>query len=312
MFIVLISLIIETFKMKKIKINCPICNSNNYTVKYLPTSNIIDPKLLYGASSGIPGTQRLVVCDKCSLIYENPRYPEKIILKGYEDSDEHGHDSQFKVRVSSFLKALVRNKNFMPPIGAKILDIGTAGGAFLDAAENYGYEAWGMEPSSFLVDKGKKRGLKIEQGTIDSHNFKQKSFDMICLWDVLEHLANPRQSLLQIKKLLKDDGVLLINYPDISTLQAKLFRQKFWWIISVHLTHFTPTTISKICELTGFEVTRFNPYWQTLEFGYLAKMAVHYKVPFAKLGERLLPDFIKNIPIPYYASQTTAIARIKN
>ena len=201
---------------------------------------------------------------------------------------------------------------FLPKCGAKVLDIGTAGGAFLDAAKNFGYDAYGMEPSSYLVTKGQRRGLQIEQGTIDTHNFKPLTFDLICLWDVIEHLTDPKKSLLKIRELLKPNGVLLINYPDISTWQAKLFGKKFWWIISVHLTHFSPKTLKKICSLTGFEVISLKPYWQTLEFGYLVNMAIHYKVPFAKFLSGFLPHFIREIPFPYYASQTTAIMRIKN
>lgn len=295
--------------MKKISINCPVCNSLNYKLKYTPWVYVDDPNILYGAASGIPGAQTLVSCIDCDLLYENPRFPDEIILRGYTESNDEGHDSQHQMRVKSFQKALEKNEKFLPAKGSKVLDIGTAGGAFLDAAKNFGYEAWGMEPSLYLTERGKERGLKILQGTIDSNDFEKSSFDLICLWDVIEHLTKPRESLEKIYELLKPNGILLINYPDISTWQAKIFGKRFWWIISVHLTHFSPKTIKKICEFTGFEIQSFQSYWQILEFGYLAKMAIHFKVPFAKLGEAILPQFIKRIPLPYYASQTTAIAK---
>ena len=298
-------------EIEKQYLSCPICGSDDHSLRFKAWVDASDPKLLYGAASGIAGTQNIVECVDCSLLFENPRYHESVILQGYMESDEEGHDSQYPMRVKSFLKALQKNKDFIPAPGGKVLDIGTAGGAFLDAATAYGYDAWGMEPSSYLVEQGKKRGLQIEQGTIEDNQFEKNSFDMICLWDVIEHLTDPKGSLQIIRDLLKPDGVLLINYPDIDTWQARLFGKRFWWIISVHLTHFSPKTIAEICRLTGYEVVRFKPYFQTLEFGYLADMAVHLKVPFAKLGRSLLPGFIKRIPIPYYASQTTSIARLK-
>ena len=297
--------------MKKKYLPCPLCGGEDFSPKYEPWVDITDPKLLYGAASGVAGTQTIVECKGCSLLFENPRYDEEVILQGYMDSDEEGHDSQYPMRVKSFLNALNKNKEFIPPPGGKVLDIGTAGGAFLDAAKAFGYDAWGMEPSAYLVAQGKKRGLQIEQGTIEKNQFEKNSFDMICLWDVIEHLTDPKGSLEIIRDLLKPDGVLLINYPDIDTWQARLFGKRFWWIISVHLAHFSPKTITKICSLTGYEVVRFKPYFQTLEFGYLADMAVHLNVPLSKFGRRLLPGFIKRIPIPYYASQTTSIARVK-
>jgi len=296
---------------EKIKQPCPVCGSEKEEILYEPWVNEADPAKLYGAASGIPGTQRIVKCTDCEMIFESPRYDAATIVKGYMASQEGEHDSQYPMRVYSFYRTLKKHAKLLPAPGAKVLDIGTAGGAFLDAAKQYGYNAYGMEPSADLVARGKVRGLQIEQGTIESHNFAQGSFDMVCLWDVIEHLPDPKFALVEIRKLLKPDGILLINFPDIGTLQAKIAGKKFWWILSVHLHHFTRKSVRDICSRTGFEAFHFQRYWQTLEFGYLERMAVHYRIPLTGLITRLTPGFIQRIPIPYYASQTTALARIK-
>jgi SAM-dependent methyltransferase len=289
---------------------CPICNSHSNSVLYEPWVNETDAAKLYGAASGIQGTQWLVECSDCRMIYESPRLPDEVILQGYMSSDDAGHDSQHEMRVNSFYRALKKLADNVPASGAKILDIGTAGGAFLEAAERYGYQSFGMEPSHFLVQKAKERGLKVEQGTIAKHTFREGEFDMICLWDVLEHVTDPRQSMLDIRRLLKPNGVLLINFPDIGTWQARLAGRRFWWILSVHLQHFTRASVSDICERTGFNAFYFKPYWQTLEFGYLEDMAAHLGIPLTRTIGNLTPKFIRRIPVPYYASQTTALARI--
>ncbi len=297
--------------LEKINQSCPVCGSSQEEVIFEPWVNESDPAKLYGAASGIPGTQRIVKCIDCDMIFESPRYDADTIVKGYMASQEGEHDSQYSMRVYSFYRALKKQAKRLPPPGAKVLDIGTAGGAFLDAAKQYGYDAYGMEPSADLVARGKARGLQIEQGTIESHSFAHGSFDMVCLWDVIEHLPDPKLALVEIRKLLKPDGILLINFPDIGTWQAKLAGKRFWWILSVHLHHFTRKSILDICSRTGFEAFHFQRYWQTLEFGYLERMAVHYRIPLTGLITRLTPGFIQRIPIPYYASQTTALARIK-
>jgi 2-polyprenyl-3-methyl-5-hydroxy-6-metoxy-1,4-benzoquinol methylase len=290
---------------------CPVCDSFCNTIKYEPWVYESSPQKLYGAASGIPGTQYLVTCIDCGMIFESPRYDAATIINGYKQSNESGHDSQYSMRVKSFVNALTKNAHLLPAPGSKVLDIGTAGGAFLDAANQFGYDAFGMEPSEDLVARGKSRGLKIEQGVIESHSYGYGSFDMVTLWDVIEHLPDPKSALIEIGRLLKPGGTLLINFPDIGTVQAALAGRRFWWILSVHLHHFSRHSISNICAKTGFDVFHFRRYWQILEFGYLENMAVHYKIPLAALITKMTPAFIKRIAIPYYASQTTALARLR-
>lgn len=294
----------------KVLIPCPVCEGKNFRVLYEPWDNEDDPGKLYGAASGVPGTQQLVTCEDCGLVYENPRFPAETIIEGYMESRDAGHDSQYAMRVLSFYRALLRLRRHIPPAGARVLDVGTAGGAFLDAAGRFGYDAYGLEPSRYLVEMGKQRGLKIEQGTIEQHTYPAHSFDMVCLWDVLEHIPEPQRALRKLHSLLKPKGLLLINYPDIGTWQARLAGRRFWWLISVHLQHFSPATIQRLCERSGFAAFYFRRYWQILEFGYLERMAVHYKIPLAQLITKITPAFIQRIPIPYYASQTTALARL--
>ena len=295
----------------KIDVNCPVCDSGRYRIRYEPRVDILDPAELYGAASGVPGTQSVVVCEACGMIYENPRFSEDVILLGYTQSDDSSHDSQYAMRLRSFYRSLEALKSHLPGMGARALDVGTAGGAFLEAAQAFGYDAIGIEPSRHLVEQGRKRGLAIEQATLDCHSFAQASFDLVCMWDVIEHLPDPKRTLQHIRGLLKRDGLLLINYPDIGTWQAKLAGRRFWWLLSVHLHYFTRSTIRDLCQRTGFDVLLTRRYWQTLELGYLEDMAIHYRIPFGKTLKHLTPVFLQRLPVPYYASQTTVLAKIR-
>lgn len=298
-------------KIAKAPVACPLCDSTDCDVLFSPWVEEHDPARLYGAASGIPGTQTLVRCRACAMIYESPRYAEEVILGGYRMSNDSGHDSQHPMRVRSFRRALEKLSDDLPRKGARVLDVGTAGGAFLEAATAFGYDAEGLEPSQYLVEQGRKRGLKISAGTIEDNHFEPNSFDLVTLWDVLEHVANPRGALERLAPLLKPDGILLINFPDIGTWQARLAGRRFWWILSVHLHHFTRATLAQMCARTGFEAFRFERYWQTLEFGYLQGLAIHYRIPLAGLFRKLTPDPVKRLPLAYFASQTTALARLR-
>ncbi len=294
--------------IRKRDVPCPVCDARACDVKYLPRIEIDDPKRLYGAASGIPGAQRLVTCRACGVLYETPRFPDEAVIEGYRAAAD-SYDSQHHMRVHSFHRALISLKGRIPPPGSRVLDVGTGGGAFLEAARRFGYSCVGLEPSRHLVEQARRRGLEIRHGTLDDLALEPESFDMVCLWDVLEHLTNPKRALLGIRGALRPDGVLLVNYPDIGTWLARAAGSRFWWILSVHLQHFTPRSIREICQRTGFEAFHFQRYWQTLEFGYLEDLAVHFKIPLSRLLRRTTPALLRRLPIPYYASQTTALAR---
>ncbi len=98
---------------------CPVCGSWKAAVLYDPSVEVDDPVKLYGAASGVRGTQRLVKCG-CGMIYENPRYPDDVILKGYAEAEDE-HDSQHHMRVRSFLWALKRLGTRIPGRGARVL-----------------------------------------------------------------------------------------------------------------------------------------------------------------------------------------------
>lgn len=295
--------------MKKNIIKCPICDLIDYNIIYKPYKFVNDPKILYGSANGIMGTQTIVKCKNCSMIYENPRFDDKIILNSYTEHEELTHDSQFELRVKSFKNALIKlNKHLKNK--KTILDVGTAGGAFLKAANELGYESTGLEPSKSLCEQAKLRNLNVINGTINNINFEKK-FDIITLWDVIEHLTDPKDVLIKVNSMLKDDGILIINYPDIGSVLAKIMGKRFWWIISVHLHHFNKKTIKLISEKANFRKIENLMYWQYLEFGYLIKMADHLGFPFANFIYKFIPSFLKKLPLPYYAAQTTFIAHKK-
>jgi SAM-dependent methyltransferase len=296
-------------KCEKVHIVCPLCGSEDFRTKWKPTHLVDDPSVVYGAASGVQGTQQIVKCVGCGLLYENPRFPDVAILEAYENSVEAGHDSQYDMRVDSFSRALKRLAGKLPGPGAKVLDVGTAGGAFLVAAQRFGYDAVGVEPSADLADRGRARGARIRQGPLERQTFAPGSFDLVCLWDVIEHVTDPRAMLLRVHSLLRPDGTLLINYPDIGTVPAKLFGRRFWWVISVHLAHYSRRTLRELCRRCGFDVFHYSMYWQHLQLGYLQDLAVHYRIPLSPAFRACTPRLLQRMGIPYYASQTTALAR---
>lgn len=286
------------------------CGSGRARVKFKPWRAVEDPVALYGAASGVRGTQWLVDCVDCGMIYESPRFPDQVILDGYSSVRDE-HDSQYDQRVLGFKRTLKSLLPRLPAPPADVLDVGTAGGAFLEAATTLGYRARGIEPSRSLVESACARGLRVDQGTLDTLSLPEKSFDLICLWDVLEHLPQPEHALRRLLPLLRPKGRLLINFPDAGTWPARLAGRRYWWILSVHLHHFTRKTLTNLCARVGFEVVHFQRFWTALELGYLEDMAVQLGVPGAVWLKRATPASLKKWTVRYTASQTTAVAQLR-
>lgn len=294
------------------EVACPLCGSASRETLIEPTVTIDDPKALYGAASGIRGSQQIVRCNDCTMMYESPRLPEEAIIAGYASADDAGHDSQHHMRVKSFAASLNKFAKRLPGKGSTILDVGTAGGAFLEAARDFGYKPSGIEPSQYLTNAACERGFDVRAGTLKDALFEGEQFDVISMWDVIEHLCEPTAEVRLVHDKLKPGGTFLLNFPDSGTTQAKLAGKRFWWLLSVHVSYFTKKTMRKLLEDAGFEVEPMGRHWQVLELGYLFGIAAHLGVPLAGTVKKLLPGFIASIPMPYYASQTTVIARKKS
>ncbi len=294
--------------MKAIK--CIVCQSDNWSQWMSPKTQNFTASELYGAAAGISGTQSLIKCQSCQFIIEFPRLSDSEIIAGYKAAKNSGHDSQYIQRVKSFEKTLKRVQDFLPDPPAKVLDIGCAGGAFVEAAGNLGFASEGVEPAVDLVNSAKQRGLMVREGTAETiRATSEKLFDIVSLWDVIEHVLDPEITLDAAIRLLATDGVLIINIPDIGTPLARMAGKKNWWISSVHIYHFSSKHISVLLQRRGLKVVGKKMFFQTLTLGYLLEIATQMKIPFAKSVNKALPIFLKDIPVSYYASQTTIIAK---
>lgn len=145
--------------------------------------------------------------------------------------------------------------------GKSLYDIGYGFAQALLFFKNKKMNVAGIEPSTEGYEHAKKNGLDVSQGSIEStfNNVKQK-YDVVTLLNVLEHLRNPAEVLVNIKeKLLKKDGVLLIDVPndfnDFQTVANKEYNLNQWWFFPPrHINYFSSTTLKSLLSQCGYEV----------------------------------------------------------
>lgn len=296
------------------EIPCDLCGGSRHKVVFhsIPSGGAesLPLQARYAASSGAGLQERVVSCLDCGLVFVSPRIDEAEIYSGYEEADNSLYLSQKTGRLLTFQRAARRLSRHIPPQG-RLLDVGCAAGFFLKAARDAGWQVEGVEISKHLAEYGRQEfGLTIHQGDLHRAPLAPASFDVVTFWDVLEHAYHPSRDLARAWTLLKPGGYLLVNYPAFDSLWARLLGRRWWFLISVHLTYFTRSTIRRMAARCGFEPVAYWPFFQSLELWYLLYRLEAYAPSIARSCGAIVKGLrLSSLQIPYYASQTTFLAR---
>ena len=255
---------------------------------------------------------RLVKCRQCGLEYVSPRLRGGDIVAAYSEGDDPAYVSQVDARERTFAAALARIENLQPKKG-RLLDVGTAAGAFLAAAKARGWQAEGCEPNRWMAEWGSRHyGVVIRAGELFDHEYPSESFDVVTLWDVVEHTPDPARVVRRISKLLKPGGLLVVNYPDRGSWIARILGRRWPFLSSVHLYYFQRSTLAKMLERHGFEVAQQRPHIQWLELDYLLGRGEVISVPISRWSRALANRLgLARRQVPYWIGQTFAVAHRK-
>ena len=201
------------------------------------------------------------LCLECGLIYRFP-LPQKVdIIKLYKNSKSTNLEIEEKrdIIYKEFLKEFKKIK----PFYGKLLDVGCGYGTFIKIANKSGWEVAGIELSTDACEYISKR-LKLRVYNIDISDIDliKERFDLICMWNVLDHLIDPLGALLKIKGLLEENGVVYIRVPNfqyhyvayrIGKILEQLINNDFAVKTTIfHIYCFTSKTLSLILKRAGF------------------------------------------------------------
>ncbi len=221
-------------------------------------------------SSGYGKHHAIVRCARCGLVYASPRSHDEEIRQSYEEVVDELYVEERRGRVLTF------ERNFRPlqalvPASPRprLLDVGCYVGIFLEIASQHGWEVWGVEPSLWAAQEARRRGLHVIAGTLAEADLAPASFDVVTLWDVVEHFTDPKAELVRINRLLKPGGVLCIHTIDIDGLVPRLLGPRWPWLMEMHLYYFSRRTLAHMLELTGFQTVRQFPQGRYALLDYL-------------------------------------------
>jgi SAM-dependent methyltransferase len=230
----------STFELEE---TCILCNTNKWMILY----TLGDFRIVKCFECGLCKTDPFSTSDEVDRIHANI-YTIENRLAIYSS-----RKNEFVGRYRRQLREISAVKN---NCGNKLLDVGCSAGFFLKIAKDEGYEVFGIEVSEETGNYAQQKyGLDVFIGTLTDAGFPDKRFDVITLWDVIEHVHDPNLFLLEVKRILKDDGILAIQSPNMDSQMASFSKDKWcWWTVPDHLFHFNPYTLSRLMEMSGFHI----------------------------------------------------------
>lgn len=296
------------------RVPCNLCGSDRFEV-VLPALEAVDQALSerYRSSSDDICRDQVVRCRDCDLVYINPRPPPESIHQGYAEAVDETYVSQAEGRLHAFRRIARQISRWKDPAGGRLLDVGAAAGFFLVAAREQGWKVEGIELSSWLAAWAKQHfDLTIHTTPLQEGQFPPDHFDVVTMFDVLEHVEDPKTTVRIVREVLKDDGLFVLSYPDYGSIFARLLQRRWWFLLSVHLYYFTRQTIRRLLEENGFEVIAMQRLYPSLQLGYLFERLEVY----SPVVGRSLKSIARRLgaadrSIPYYASQTLVFTRSK-
>ncbi len=165
----------------------------------------------------------IIRCKTCGFVFHSPR-PTATELAQFYSTPAQSHDwlSNEQVRDEMWLRRLRKVHNYRTE--GSLLDVSTGIGQFLHFARNMFFPVTGSEVSDSAIRIARQKyELTLEKGTINSIDWKNRKFDVITLFHVLNHELDPLELIFSCKKLLKPSGLLIITVPnDLSAFSAKL------------------------------------------------------------------------------------------
>lgn len=233
----------------------------------------------------------IVACAGCGLRFVDPQptRDQLTALYGDEyfvsiDSRERGYDG-YVGEADNWRRTFRDRLRDLPARRGSLLDVGAATGFFVEQARAAGWDASGVEPSSWAADYARRVvGVDVRTGYLESSGFADGSFDAVTMWEVIEHLPDPRVTLAEIHRVLRPGGRLVLSTPDAGSLPARLSGRRWlgWRKVPEHLYFFDRQTLDRLLRQAGFRPVRHR--YASLIVS--ARFAVDRAMSFAGLPDR--------------------------
>lgn len=285
--------------MKKL---CRFCKKNTVTLLFPFNKESVSDKRIadYACTNSAFGVHGPIVkCSACQIIYVDEKITQKQVSTYYEVANDPLYFAEQEARRITFMKYLKK----LPKKG-KLLDIGTNTGLFVKVALDNNWEAVGLEPNKWGVEYAKKNyGINLINKPFEKGTFKKESFDVVTMWDVIEHFTDPIWEMKKIYDIIKPSGVFAFSTINPDSLLAKIMGTKWPWYMEMHKVFFNKASARYYLQKASFKKIIFTTHWRNLSLGYLATRLEAINPVLSKIsGQIILAWGLSKTIVPYYAN----------
>lgn len=282
---------------------CKSCGSEFYTELYPARNKHLEAEqhVAYSCANHNARTHdKILRCLQCGLVFMKPKLNGDDLVKAYSETEDPTYVTHIKAREATSRYNLDRVMKYVAP-GGKLLDVGSYCGAFMKVASRQGLDVTGLEPSAWAADVSRNLiPAPVIQGTLDDMASHHGRYDLITLWDVLEHFDDPVAELRKINSLLTPDGYFFFSTLMIDNWFPRM-TGKYWpWYMDMHLYYFTMPTVQAVLQRTGFEILESMNYCHIITADYLMNKLGTLGIPGARhVSQRLSGMELGKAMIPF-------------
>lgn len=260
----------------------------------------------------------ILECPACGLAFWVPEpgfAPERIYTREYfEGGEDAGYDNYELLAPTlrrTFADRIARLPR--PTAGARLLDVGAAYGFAVDEATERGWSAFGLEIS---VDAAARTAALCPGRALVANAlrlpFADATFDAVTLWDVLEHLADPRRAAQEVARILRPGGRLVLSTGDVRSAVARVSGAR-WHLYTIpeHLFFFSRRSLEILLERSGLRVETMVARGSRYPVGYLLERLRKTLLPrrSAPQRKRRLPGARLALPVNLFDIVTVTAVR---
>jgi 2-polyprenyl-3-methyl-5-hydroxy-6-metoxy-1,4-benzoquinol methylase len=255
------------------EVPCPLCGSSDRKLVYRATKpQVMTPADLACATALLATYDAIVKCRSCGLRYTSPRPSDGDIAGNYRDVEDTEFLQEHRGRELTYQRLIKEIDRILMGKRGKLLDVGCAMGFFPVEARKAGWEVEGLEPSIWAVEYARREfGLNVRQGNVAEAELAPESYDVITVWDVVEHMTDPVGDFRKLAGALKPGGLLAFATHSIESPAARIMGRRYPFLMSMHITHFSSWTTGLLCEKAGLTQVSITPHLRFIRMGYVVK-----------------------------------------